>query len=72
MTGAEAAKQAANKIERAATQPIISREDESDGDDSILVPSTTPGALGLNADESQGGNHYQPKLKDPGTSPRAP
>jgi hypothetical protein len=55
MTGAEAAEQAADKAERAVTRPIIPNEDNSDGDNGILVPGIPPGAPGLIAGESQGG-----------------
>ncbi len=50
MTGAEAAEQAANRAEKAAARPLTPQQDESDGDDGIIVPGT-PLPMG----ESQGG-----------------
>jgi hypothetical protein len=40
ITGAEATKQAANRVERAEAQPIVHYENKSDGKESILVPGT--------------------------------
>jgi BRCT domain type II-containing protein len=42
ITGTEAAEKAANKVERAAARPVTPRQDKSDEDGSILVPSTPP------------------------------
>jgi hypothetical protein len=55
MTRAEAAEQAADRAEKAATRPIVYNEDESDRKKDISVPMTSPGAPGLVAGESQGG-----------------
>ena len=38
--GTDAAKQVADKAERAAARPVTPSQDESDGDDGILVPDT--------------------------------
>jgi hypothetical protein len=65
MTGAEAAEQAADKAERAVTRPIIPNEDNSDGDNGILVPGIPPGAPGLIAGESQGGTTITLSLRTP-------
>jgi hypothetical protein len=40
MTGIEAAEQAADKAEKAVTRPPTPQQDESDGDDGIIVPGT--------------------------------
>ena len=50
MTGAKAAEQVANRAEKAAARPLTPQQDESDGDDGIIVPRTPP-PMG----ESQGG-----------------
>jgi hypothetical protein len=46
MTGAEAADQAANKAEQAASRPVLHRQEESDWKDDIIVPSTPPANRG--------------------------
>ena len=60
MTGAEAAKQAANKAEKAAARPLTPLQDNSDGDDGIIVPRT-PLPIG----ESQGGTTITLALRTP-------
>ena len=52
--GTDAAKQVADKAERAAARPVTPSQDESDGDDGIQVPDTPPNA-GEITGESQGG-----------------
>jgi hypothetical protein len=64
MTGAEAAKQVADQAERAAARPVTSRQDESDGDDDILVPGTPPNASEI-AGESQGGTSITLAIRTP-------
>jgi hypothetical protein len=68
MTEAEAAKQAADRAEKAVARPIVRHKDESDGEEDILVPSTPPGpqgAAGLAAGESQGGTIITLSLRTP-------
>jgi hypothetical protein len=68
MTGTEAAEQAANRAERAAARPIVHYENESDGEEGILVPGTPPGpqgAAGLVAGESHGGTTITLSLRTP-------
>jgi hypothetical protein len=64
MTGAEAAEQVADEAERAAARPVTSRQDESDGDDGILVPGTPPNASEI-AGESQGGTSITLAIRTP-------
>jgi hypothetical protein len=40
ITGIEATEQALNKAENAVARPVISRQDKSDEDNGILLPST--------------------------------
>jgi hypothetical protein len=68
MTGAEAAEQAADMAERAEARPIVHYGDESDGEESILVPGTPSGPQGaarLVAGESQGGTTITLSLRTP-------
>jgi hypothetical protein len=68
MTGAEAAEQAADRAERAEARPIVHYGDESDGEESILVPGTPPGpqgAAGLRYGRISGRYHYNSELEDP-------
>jgi hypothetical protein len=68
MTGAEAAEQAADRAEKAAARPTVHNEDESDGEEGILVPGTPPGPQGaasLAAGESQGGTIITLSLRTP-------
>jgi hypothetical protein len=68
MTGAEAAKQAADRAEAAAARPIIYYNDESDEEEGILIPGTPPGlqaAPGVVAGESQGGTTITLSLRTP-------
>jgi hypothetical protein len=60
MTGAEAAEQAANRAEKAAARPLTLQQDESDGDDGIIVPGT-PLPMG----EPQGGTTITLALRTP-------
>jgi hypothetical protein len=54
MTGAEAAEQAADKVERAAKRPIVSRPVEESDDEDVVVPRTPPRTAPI-VEESQGG-----------------
>ena len=38
MTGAEAAERAANRAEKAVARPLTPLQDNSDGDNSIIIP----------------------------------
>ena len=60
MTGAEAAEQAADKAERAATRPVPPRQDECEEDQGILVFGTPPPP-----GESQGGTTITLTMRTP-------
>ena len=75
MTGAEAAEKAADKAERAEARPIVHYQDESDGEEGILIPGTPPGpqgARGLISGESQGGTTITLSLRTPDRLRRPP
>ena len=60
ITGTEAAEQAANRAEKATARPLTPQQDESDGDDGIIVPGT-PLPMG----KSQGGTTITLALRTP-------
>jgi hypothetical protein len=57
MTGAGAAKKAANGAEKAAARPITPKRIESDEDEGILIPGT-PLIAGESPGEPQSGTPY--------------
>jgi hypothetical protein len=62
MTGAEAAEQAADKAEQAASRPV---QEESDWEDGVVVPGTSPPTAG----ESQRGTTITLAIRTPERPP---
>ena len=61
MTGAEAAKQAANKAEQVTSRPVLPQQEESDWEDGVVVPGTPPSTAG----ESRGGTTITLAIRTP-------
>jgi len=61
MTGAEAAKQAANKAEQVTSRPVLPQQEESDWEDGVVVPGTPPSTAG----ESRGGTTITLAMRTP-------